>query len=127
MHASKIIAAAAAVAALATAGAATAAPAANAVDSASLTCVVSKAGKIKQATTVTIKGSDLATSFVSTAACSQAVTIVKKVATTGVEKPFQSGLYRCTPSISGNTGKWKCVFQAADTGGNATLSFTYKY
>lgn len=127
MHASKIMTAAAVVAALATAGAATAAPAPNVLDSTSLTCVVSKGGKIKQATTVSIKGSNLAASFASTASCSQAVTIVKKVATTGIEKPFQSGLYNCTPSISGNTGKWKCVFQAADTGGASTLSFTYKY
>ncbi len=127
MHARTIIAAAAAVTALATAGVATAAPAANAVDSVNATCVVSKAGKIKQATTVTITGKDLAGSFLGTTGCQQPVAIVRKVATTGIEKPFRSGLFACTPSVSGSSAKWKCVFNAADTDGTATLSFTYKY
>ena len=71
--------------------------------------------------------SDLAAAFLPTTGCQQAVTIVNKVAGTGIEKPFRSGYYACTPSISGSTGNWKCTFQAADTDGKATLSFTYKY
>ena len=128
MNANRILAGAAAAAiALAGTGAAMAAPAPNAVNSVTSTCVVAKSGKAKSATTVKITGSNLAASFLSSTGCQSPVAIVQKIAKTGVQQPFTSGLYNCTPSISGSTGKWTCKFQAADTGGKLTLTFTYKY
>ncbi|NBQ44359.1 MAG: hypothetical protein EBU23_18340 [Mycobacteriaceae bacterium] len=127
MNAPRIIAGAAAALALVGTGAAMAAPAPNAVNSMSATCVVAKSGKAKAATTVKITGSNLAASFLSGTGCQSPVTIVQKIAKTGIQEPFRSGLYSCTPSISGSTGKWTCSFQAADTDGMLKLTFTYKY
>ncbi len=127
MKTSKILAAVAAVATLTTAGSALAAPQNPVVTSVTTKCVVAKSGKAKAATTVTIAGSQIAPAFLSGTGCQSPMTIVQKIARTGIQRPFTSGLYTCTPSISGSTGKWTCVFQAADTASKLTIRFTYRY
>lgn len=122
-----VIAATASAAIMAVAATAVAAPVPNAVNSVSGTCVVTKAGKMKAATTVKTTGSNLAPAFLDMTGCEAPVAIVKRIASTGIQKQFRAQGFLCTPSISGSTGKWKCVFNAADTPGTIRLSFTYTY
>ena len=122
-----LIALGAAGALLAVTAAGIAAPAPNAVNTYSGSCVVTKAGKMKGAVTVALTGSNLASSFLDLTGCTTPVTVVRRIARTGAQMPFNANGMQCTPSISGSTGKWRCVFQAADTPGKVTYTFTYKY
>lgn len=123
----RLIALAASVAALAVAGTAVAAANTTVVTKVTGSCVVARSGTAKSTTSVAIAGSNVASAFNTMTGCQAPVAIVQRIARTGVEMPFNSQGFRCTPSMTGSTGRWKCLFQAADTATRITLSFSYRY
>jgi hypothetical protein len=121
-----VLAAAAGALAIA-APAALAGPAPTVVTSATGTCAVGKVVGLASATSVSISGTQLAAPFLSMTGCQAPYAIVKRIGATGVQRPFVAQGFRCTPSISGSTGRWTCLFQAADTDAQITMRFTTRY
>ncbi len=116
-----------ALAAAAALPAAAAGPAATLVTRATGTCVVAAVPGLSGTTTVTSSGTQLAPSFLDLTGCQAPAAIVTRIGATGIEKPFAAQGFRCTPSISGASGRWTCRFQAADTSGQITLTFRTRY
>lgn len=117
----------AAAAVLALAPTAFAAPSTTVVDSLSASCTPISARGLSGTTGAAVTASDVAQAYVGQANCSYANTLIRYVGRTGIERPFIRQGFNCTPSISGDVGRWTCTFRGADTATLIRIRFRARY
>jgi hypothetical protein len=91
-------------------------------------CVAKISSKMTAAKSIksVLSAKDVVTSMEQFIKCSNANKVVTKAAKKGLEKPFNSSGFRCTPTVAADnvTVKYACKLTGADNPTSATLEFT---